>query len=177
MTSAPVEIGLADIEHTCPNDNSTNSCFQIGVKSGLEAGKEMKETGNIGYSLVGGVGGQHSNDFSYGYLLGYDSGFGVPTSSSYITYIANKTGFEDGENANSSRAALCTVGTNWCSVYSNAYKNGYTMAQPYWVGHQRGVEDAEHVIDTCTQKDHPDFAILRHHTAQYREGFLNAYKE
>jgi len=178
MTSAPGDIGLADMEHRCPNDNSINSCFQIGIKSGLEAGKEMKQTGNILYSLVGGVGGQHSPNFSLGYLLGYDKAYlGKETNSSYINYIANKTGFEDGGNANSSRPPLCTVNNTWCSVYSSAFENGYTVAQPYWVGHQRGEVYAEHVITSCTQKEHPDFSFLKHHTAQYKEGFLNAYND
>jgi hypothetical protein len=129
MTSAPIDIGQPDIEHTCPNDNSTNSCFRVGIKSGLEAGKEMREAGNNDYSLVGGVGGQHSPNFSLGYLLGYNKAYlGRETNSSYINYIANKKGIEDGGNANSSRLPICTVNSDWCSVYRNAFANGYILA-------------------------------------------------
>jgi hypothetical protein len=74
MTSLSTTIGLPDINNKCHNDNSTKSCFALGVKSGLVAGQEMRKS-RLVYSLVGGVGGQHSPNFSYGYLLGFDKGF------------------------------------------------------------------------------------------------------
>jgi hypothetical protein len=128
MTTALLNLGIPDIIHTCPNDNSTSSCMNIGIASGYQAGKDTKEN-QLAYSLVGGVGEQHSPNFSYGYLLGYDQGFGVPTNSSFIVSVANKTGFEDGINGASIEPPSCTVNNLWCSTYDSGYRQGYTAGQ------------------------------------------------
>src|SRR5262249_37280731 len=100
MTSNGVEVGMVDIKHKCPIDNSSSSCYNIGVKSGQSAGQEMKDS-HLSYSLVGGVGGQHSPNFSLGYLIGYNRGFNMRISTNDILRVANKTGFEDGGNGKS----------------------------------------------------------------------------
>ena len=56
MTTALLNLGIPDIIHTYPNDNSTSSCMNIGIASGYQAGKDTKEN-QLAYSLVGGVGG------------------------------------------------------------------------------------------------------------------------
>jgi hypothetical protein len=172
-----------DIKHTCPNDNSPLACFNLGIKSGQVAGQETKNS-HFGYSLAGGVGGQHSPNFSLGYLIGYNRGFGIKTNTNDILRVANKTGFEDGGSgpvSGTSYQALskppCTVSSVWCNAYNLAYHRGYQHNIPYGAGQQAGQKYAEHVIDTCTQKEHPDFGFLKHHTSQYRKGFLNAYTD
>jgi hypothetical protein len=116
MTSAPDEIAAPDIFNKCPS-TGPSSCYAIGVQAGEVAGNETRQTG-LGYSLVGGVGGQHSPNFSLGYLIGYSRAFNIPMNASYIVSIANKTGTEDGGNANSSSPSQqCTVSELWCNNY------------------------------------------------------------
>ena len=38
-------------------------------------------------------------------------------------------------------------------------------------------QDGDHVVDTCTEKDHPDFGFLKHHSSKYKVGFLNGYND
>ncbi|MGC1931725.1 MAG: hypothetical protein WA667_22375 [Candidatus Nitrosopolaris sp.] len=57
-----------------------------------------------------------------------------------------------------------------------AYEYSYKYDIPYWAGIQAGQKYGDHVVDTCTEKNHPDFGF-RHHTPQYREGFLNGYND
>lgn len=77
---ASSSIGYADINNTCRNDNSSSSCYAL-------ESSEIRES-HFGYSLVGGAGGQHSPNFSYGYLLGFDRGFGHRTNNTYIMTVA-----------------------------------------------------------------------------------------
>jgi hypothetical protein len=42
LTSLSTDIGAPDIKHQCPNDNSSSSCYSLGLRSGLVAGKEMR---------------------------------------------------------------------------------------------------------------------------------------
>lgn len=177
MTSLSTKIGLPDINNKCPNDNSTNSCYSLGIKSGLVAGQEMRDSHFV-YSLVGGVGGQHSPNFSYGYLLGFDKGFHKQTNNIYIRSVANKTGWDDGgHNTTASPSRPCTVNTLFCITYTTAYRQSYKYNIPYWVGVAAGEKYADHVINTCTQRDHPDFRFLEHHAALYKQGFLNGYSD
>jgi hypothetical protein len=176
MTSAPDEIAAPDIFNKCPS-TGPSSCYAIGVQAGEVAGNETRQTG-LGYSLVGGVGEQHSPNFSLGYLIGYSRAFNIPMNASYIVSIANKTGTEDGGNANSSSPSQqCTVSELWCNNYDLAFKQGYLSSQPYWVGNTAGQKYAQRVIDACTQKNHPDFKFLKHHTSKYRQGFEDGYDD
>ncbi|MFZ0510299.1 MAG: hypothetical protein WAM14_01725, partial [Candidatus Nitrosopolaris sp.] len=58
-TSLSTDIGAPDIKHQCPNYNSSSSCYSLGLRSGLVAGKEMRDS-DFTYSLVAGCWHQHS---------------------------------------------------------------------------------------------------------------------
>ncbi|MGB8936051.1 MAG: hypothetical protein WCC17_13195 [Candidatus Nitrosopolaris sp.] len=167
---ASSSIGYADINNTCRNDNSSSSCYAL-------ESSEMRES-HFEYSLVGGAGGQHSPNFSYGYLLGFDRGFGHRTNNTYIMTVANATGWDlGGQNTTALPSPPCTVSNLFCVSFTTAYEQSYTYHIPCWVGNATGEKYADHVIDTCTQKNYPDFRLLNHHTAQYKQGFLDGYSD
>ena len=59
-------------------------------------------------------------------------------------------------------------------------EKGQEISHPYWVGHTRGWDYADHVIETCTLKNHPfgkDFGFLKHYSVEYRQGFVNGYED
>jgi hypothetical protein len=177
LTSLSTDIGAPDINHKCPNNNSSSSCYSLGLKSGLVAGKEMRDS-DFGYSLVGGCWQQHSPNFCLGYLLSFDKVFlGRPANSSQILQVANKTGWDDGgQNTTASPNPPCTVNTMFCVPFTKAYDASFKYHIPYWEGFKAGNKYADHMIDRCTLTKHPNFIFLKHSTAQYQGGFMDGYK-
>ena len=132
----------------------------------------------FGYQLyVSPVRRQHSPNFCQGYLVSFDKAFlGRPANSSQIWQVANKTGWDEGgQNTTASPNPPCTVNALFCVPFTKAYEQSYAYHIPYWAGVKAGNKYADYVIDTCTQKNHPNFGFLEHHIAQYKKGFLDGY--
>jgi hypothetical protein len=117
LTSLSTDIGAPDIKHQCVNDNSSSSCYSLGLRSGLVAGKEMRDS-DFAYSVAVGCWYQHSANFCLGYLLSYDKAFlGRTANSSQIWQVANKTGWNDGgQNTTASPNPPCTVNAIFCAT-------------------------------------------------------------
>ncbi|MGA8082436.1 MAG: hypothetical protein WB988_11275 [Candidatus Nitrosopolaris sp.] len=178
LTFLSTDIGTPDIKHQCPNDNSSSSCYSLGLRSGLVAGKEMRESDfAFSFGVSFGCWHEHSPNFCLGYLVSFDKAFlGHPANSSQIWQVANKTGWDEGgQNTTASRNPPCTVNALFCVPFTKAYEQSYAYHIPYWAGVKAGNKYADHVIDTCTQKNHPNFGFLEHHIAQYKKGFLDGY--
>ncbi|MFZ0513240.1 MAG: hypothetical protein WAM14_16640 [Candidatus Nitrosopolaris sp.] len=67
----PPSPDILDIEHKCDNGNNT-TCCTLGLKSGFVDGRDDTLNHQISYLCNE----QHSPNYCYGYLLGYDKGFG-----------------------------------------------------------------------------------------------------
>ncbi|MFZ0515031.1 MAG: hypothetical protein WAM14_25760 [Candidatus Nitrosopolaris sp.] len=176
MTSESEDIGTPDIEKKCGNTNASNSCFDIGVKSGLVAGNESKHTDDIQYSLVGGCGGQHSANFCYGYFLGYSRTYGHPINNTEIWNTGNKTGGDIGSEYGANPQKIpCNVSTLFCSAYVHGYHQSYVYHVPYWIGYDTGEKFAENLIKKCHEENHP--IIAGHHSQAYKTGWSDGYED
>jgi hypothetical protein len=164
----PPSPDILDIEHKCDNGNIT--CYSLGLKSGLVDGRDDRLNGHISYTLDGGckVSGQHSPNYCYGYMLGYNKGFGRQ-----INYTGADVGGEQGVSSNPSIA--CTVSTLFCNAYNHGYHMAYHYNIPYWAGYTVGMNFADHLIDICHEEDNAK--IAGHHTAQYKSGWLDGYED
>lgn len=184
-----------DLIHACPNDNSTKSCV-LGLQSGEIEEKEMAvltNQSNMVYVLepshfASSLGCyQYSASFCFGELLGFAKVAHFPINDTYIRSVANGTGwdlgFQQGQNIINGQPASpipnppCTVTALFCVPFNKAYEQSYKYYIPYWAGVQAGQKYGDHVVNTCTEKNHPDFGFLKHHSPQYREGFLNGYND
>jgi hypothetical protein len=176
LTSLSTDIGAPDINHKCPNDNSSTSCYSLGLISGLVAGKEMRES-DFAFSF--GCWYQHSPNFCLGYLLSFDKAFlGRPSNTSQIWQVANKTGWDDGaQNTTASPNPPCTVNAIFCVPFTKAYNASYKYHILYWEGFKAGKQYAEHIIDTCMLTKHPNFIFLKRLTAKYKVGFTDGYRD
>lgn len=129
-----------------------------------------------GYSLVGGC-EQHSPNYCYGYLLGYDKGFGRQINNTAIWKAGNDTGSQHGgdQTASPNPPIACTVSSLFCNAYNHSYHLAYVYNIPYWAGNTAGMNFADHLIDICHEEDNPK--IPGHHTAQYKSGWLDGYED
>jgi hypothetical protein len=167
------EIGIQDIKHKC--DKGTLSCYALGLKTGQIAGTQMKQSGFL-YSIVGGCNSQHSPNYCYGYLRGFDKGFGRPTTDTEIQRVGKSTGTDAASgNVTSSPSIACTVNALFCKSYLQGYQQSYAANIPYNAGYADGTKYAQHLIKICHVEKHPK--IPGHHTSAYEKGWMTAYSD
>ncbi|MGC1931626.1 MAG: hypothetical protein WA667_21860 [Candidatus Nitrosopolaris sp.] len=168
--------GNLDVNNKCDvNTNSSNSCFNLGIKGGLIDGNQSR--GQLGYSLIDGCDAAHSANYCAGYILGYNKGYGHQTNNTEILSIANKTGGQKGfqHGAAPPQQILCTVSTLFCSAYLHGYTLEYEHGIPWWIGHDDGEKQADADIKNCHEQNNP--TSLGHHTQAYRNGFGIGYTD
>ena len=94
ITETSEKYAIQDIENKC-DVNTKQTCLSLGIKGGLIDGNQSR--GKFGYSLVDGCGVQHSLDYCYGYILGYNKGYGHQGDNGEIWNTANnKAGYQHG---------------------------------------------------------------------------------
>ncbi|MFZ0514416.1 MAG: hypothetical protein WAM14_22620 [Candidatus Nitrosopolaris sp.] len=114
-----------------PNNNTNTSaiantsCYSLGIKGGLIDGNQSR--GQFGYSLVDGCGVQHSLDYCYGYILGYDKGYDHQPNNTEIWNTANSLGDEAGyqQGTKPLDQISCTVSSIFCG--GHGYNQGHTL--------------------------------------------------
>lgn len=98
ITQSSEKYAILDIENKCDRAISSYAkstpCYSLGIKGGLIDGNQSR--GQFGYSLVDGCGPQHSLDHCYGYILGYNKGYGHLTNNTETWNAANGSGYEAG---------------------------------------------------------------------------------
>lgn len=162
---------VPDISNTCLIDNASSSCFIAGALDGLAAGREAGEQGQYSLASPNNPTG-HSPDFFYGYLIGYNSGFGAKTGDT--THIANKTGTIDATAQNASPdPPSCTI-QPFCTTYTQAYLYAYHGGIPWIQGQRDGENFANDLISRCHEENNPVIPGGTH-TPSYRAGWLEGY--
>jgi len=166
-------VGIQDIKHKC--DEGTLSCYALGLKTGQIAGTQMMQSGFL-YSIVGGCNSQHSPNYCYGYLRGFDKGFGRPTTDTEIQRVGESTGVDAASgNVTSSPPIACTVNALFCKSYLKGYQQSYAANIPYKAGYADGTKYAQQLIKLCHEEKHPK--IPGHHTSAYQKGWMTAYAD
>jgi len=186
ITASSTKYGILDIENKCDrsvfpkNDTSTSkdtnaSCYAIGVKGGLIDGNQSR--GQFGYSLVDGCNPQHSLNYCYGYLIGYNKGYKHHTSNTEIWNTGNRSGYEAGyqKGAKPSEHISCTLSVIFCGGYLHGYSLGYTYGVHYWTGYAEGQKQAYSDTKYCREQNNP--SIPGNHTQGYRSGWLDGYSD
>src|SRR5215472_11015718 len=116
ITETSEKYAILDIENKC-DANTKQTCLSLGIKGGLIDGNQSR--GKFGYSLVDGCGVQHSMDYCYGYILGYNKGYGHQANNAEVWKTADnlgdKTGYQHG--AKHPDKISCTVSTIFCGGY------------------------------------------------------------
>ena len=177
LTSLSTDIGFPDIKHQCPNDNSSSLCYSLGLRSGLVAGKEMRESDfAFSFGVSFGCWYQHSPNFCLGHLLSFDKAFlGRPANSSQIWQVANKTGwYDEAQNTTASPNPPCSVNALFCIPFTKAYEQSYRYNIPYCVGYANGMRFAKHLISICHEENYPK--IRGYHTAIYKKGWIEGFE-
>ncbi len=184
ITASSSKYGILDIENKCDrsvtnNDTSTTnpntSCYVLGLKGGFIDGNQSR--GKFGYSLVDGCNPQHSLNYCYGYLIGYNKGYDSHTGNTEIWKTANRSGYEAGyqKGAKPSEQISCTLSIIFCGGYLHGYSLGYTYGVHYWTGYALGEKQAYNDIKYCHEQNSP--RIPGNHTQEYRSGWLDGYSD
>jgi hypothetical protein len=186
ITETSERYGILDIENKCdrsvPKNNantshiSNTSCYSLGIKGGLIDGNQSR--GQFGYSLVDGCDAQHSLDYCYGYILGYNKGYGHQTNNTEIWITANNLGEKAGyqHGARPPDQISCTVSSSiFCGGYMHGYNQGYTHGIDYWIGYADGEKQAYINIKKCHEQNNPK--VPGQHTQDYKSGWLDGYSD
>ena len=174
ITQTSEKYAIQDIENKC-DVNTKQTCLSLGIKGGLIDGNQSR--GKFGYSLVDGCGVQHSLDYCYGYILGYNKGYGHETNNAEIWNTAdnlgNKAGYQHG--AKPPDKISCTVSTIFCGGYIHGYNRGYQYGIHYWVAYSEGEKQADIDIKNCQEQINPK--IPGEIAQDYKSGWLDGYTD
>ena len=173
ITETSEKYAILDIENKC--DTANTSCYSLGIKGGLIDGNQSR--GQFGYSLVDGCGVQHSLDYCYGYILGYNKGYGHQTNNTEIWNTANNLGDKAGyqHGAKPPDQISCNVSSIFCGGYMHGYNHGYTYGIHYWIAYADGEKQADIDIKKCQEQINPK--IPGQYTQDYKSGWLDGYSD
>lgn len=175
ITETSEKYAILDIENKCDNANTKQTCLSLGIKGGLIDGNQSR--GKFGYSLVDGCGVQHSLDYCYGYILGYNKGYGHQANNAEIWNTANNLGDKAGyqHGAKPPDQISCTVSTIFCGGYIHGYNQGYQYGIHYWMAYSEGEKQADIDIKKCQEQINPK--IPGKITQDYKSGWLDGYSD
>src|SRR5215831_16040329 len=109
-----------DAKKKCDN-NSTISCFSIGIKAGLIDGSQQRAN-NLGYSVIRGCNGEQSANYCSGYIIGYSRAYGHEPNAIEFYKIVNKMAFDKAraQVAPTPGDITCTTSALFCNTYLHA---------------------------------------------------------